>query len=225
MSKLFDRQDHEWELAQIDAAEQEAQRSLSGFQLALLDGKSSTLKNKEGKRVTTYRSNVFDRLRLRSRMKLLRTSTLMADLKAAFALRRACPHCLEVPKKEGGTTWRYCNVHAPIVRKAIMAVKYAGEENLETRLAQGRVWGEDELSAHEDHTNEWERWYLDDRREGVWPGTKAYTGTQADLQKLKEEYGDLGYLGWLNMLADNEEISHSDLVAEKARFSNASVSS
>src|SRR5258707_1346954 len=94
MSKLFDRTDCAWELDQIDRAEQEAQRTLNGFQLAAMDsaGRSERLR---GMRGSSRNTGVWEKERVATRMKLLKTGQLMSDLRVAMALFKACPHCTE----------------------------------------------------------------------------------------------------------------------------------
>jgi len=132
----------------------------------------------------------------------------MADLRGAMSLFRACPHCFE----EDGRR-RACDAHKAIVNAAMLAVKWAGEDNMATRLAQGRVWGDEEPRTAEDrHLNEWERWYYRDKKEGIWPG---------DATWAKREFGDLGYRGWLQFIFEEEEISYADYVGEKERLDAA----
>ena len=90
-------------------------------------------------------------------------------------------------------------------------LKWAGEDNMPTRLAQGRVWGDEEpKTAEERSLNEWEQMYYRDRREGSWPWVSATWS--------KREYGDLGYRGWLEFLYEEGEMPYPDYLAEKARL-------
>jgi hypothetical protein len=224
MSKLFDKLDHVWELAQIDQAEIEAahghegpdgQRTgqLTGFQLARLEGVGRSDRYRLAKSKVGPAVGQFETLRRRSRMKLLKTGQLMADLRYAMSLFKACPKCVLVEGQH-----RACEAHRKIVRTAMLAVKYAGEDNMATRLAQGRVWGEEDPTERHSSLNEWEQWYLKDKREGVWPGTHAYTGSATNLDWLKREYGSLDYRGWLAMMLEEEEIPLREYECEKARL-------
>lgn len=223
MSKLFDRIDHEWEMKQIDEAEQLASRTLSGFGMAALDGSQRQIRGKEGTLKSVGQRSEWDRLRARSRMKLLKTGQLMADLRFARGLFKACPKChTNADGKE-----RACDAHKSILRKTMMAVKYAGEDNMQTRLAQGRVWGDDDAVATEDRgLNQWEQTYREDQRKGIWPGTPLWSTKCAqkgknpadELARMKEQYGSLGYPGWLEMLFQIDEITSEEYRAEKARL-------
>jgi hypothetical protein len=217
MSKLFDKKDHAWELAQIDRAEQEAASQLTGFELARMEdvGRSALYRLSRSKLGPAV--GAFEKLRSRSRMKLLKTVQLMNDLRQAMALFKACPHC-----KEDAKGLHACEAHRKIVRGSMLAVKYAGEDNMPTRLAQGRVWGDEEpVPAHERQLNEWEAWYYRDKRDGIWPGTMAYTGSVDDVAKLRQEYGSVDYKGWLQFIFEEEEISYGDFIAEKERLNAA----
>lgn len=216
MGKLFDRTDHIWEMAQIDRAEQEASNNLTGLQLVQLEGVGRSDKLRLERSKTGAAVGYFEKLRRASRMKLLKTGQLMSDLRVAMALFKACPYCSETQGK-----LRICQVHKKQVNGAMMAVKWAGEENMATRLAQpGRVWGDEEpTSQAERGLNHWEQWYYNDKKEGVWPGTLAYTGSQQDVDNLRKEYGSLDYRGWLQFIFEEEEIPYEEFLREKARLS------
>lgn len=208
MGKLFDRTDHLWEMDQINFAEQDANATLTGFQLARLDdiGRSDRFRLERSK--TGGGVGAFEKLRRQSRMKLLKTGQLMSDLRVAMAIFRACAHCTEQAGRR-----RPCGQHKARINGCLLAVKYAGEDNMPTRLAQGRVWGDDEpIPIEEKALNEWEQWYYRDRKEGIWPGDAAWA---------KREFGSLGYRGWLQMLFEESEIGYADFVAEKARINAA----
>lgn len=206
MSKLFDKIDHAWELAQIDRAEQQASGSMTGFELARLDDVGQSERYRLMRSKTGSPSGNFQKLRARSRMKLLKTGQLMSDLRRAMSIARGCPKC-----DVDGEKTRTCDAHRSMVRGCIMAVKYAGEDNMPTRLAQGRVWGDEErLPAEERGLNKWEKWYYEDRRAGIWPG---------DATWAKREFGSLDYRGWLEMVKEESEIPYEEYLSEKRRLS------
>lgn len=215
MSKLFDRLDHEWELAQIDKAEQQVGTQLTGFQLASLEQVGRSDRYRLAKSKVGPAVGYFEKLRRASRMKLLRTGQLMSDLRKAVAICKACPGCSET--ESGG--WRCCEKHATFFKGytdaqgkrqpgVFMAVKWAGEDNMQTRLAQGRVWGEDEAELTRDGSlNRFEKWYSDDKRDGQWTGLDA-----------KRYDVPFTYLGWLEARLEDEEITFPEFSAEKARL-------
>lgn len=214
MSKLFDKIDHAWELDQINRAEQEAQSLLTGFELARLEnvGRSDLFRIQRSKVGPAV--GQFEKLRRASRMKLLKTGQLMQDARWANSQIKACSHC----HLDADGRHRLCNQHKDfgIVFKRL---KWAGEDNMATRLAQpGRVWGDEDPLEHQGGLNEWESWYNRDKKEGVWPGTHAYTGSQQDVENLRREYGSLDYRGWLQFLLEEEEIPYSEYLKEKERL-------
>lgn len=231
MSKLFDQRDYDWEIAEIGKAEQRAgtlgtctehdgehsraddckgwefARLISGFAMARLDGARRQIRGKEGSLKSVGEHSEWDKLRARSRMKLLRSGQLMSDLRGMKALCKRCPGC---SIGEDGNI-KGCDTHRSMLRKCIMAVKYAGEENMPTRLAQGRVWGDDEAEAREANPlNAWERWYSDDKKAGQW--------TSRDAKRYDVDWN---YLGWLEARLEDEEITFPEYVAEKERIREA----
>jgi hypothetical protein len=204
LTKLFDQKDLEWELAQIDLFEQQTSATLTGFEVARLDGVGQSDRYRLMRSKTGVDLGELAKLRRRSRMKLLKSGQLMADARYANAVIRACARCVEGEKR------RYCEAHRSfgIVFKRL---KWAGEDNMPTRLAQGRVWGDEEpKTAEERSLNEWEQMYYRDRREGSWPWVSATWS--------KREYGDLGYRGWLEFIHEEGEMPYPEYVAEKARL-------
>jgi hypothetical protein len=187
MGKLYDKRDCEFDLAQIDKLEQEVSSQV-------LAGTFDALK-------VPLTVALFEKERVRCRMEVLRSGSLVRDLRGALALFRACPHCTTNALGKQ----RPCGAHAAIVGKAKRAIHYAVEDNQAKRAANGTTRDADE--THDGALNEWETWYYADRRNGVWPGDVAY---------VREQYGSADYRGWLTMLLQEEEIPyavyHSELV-------------
>lgn len=227
MGKLFDRLDHEWELVQIDKTEQQVgaihcpaharfesfctacaeadSTQLTGFQIATLEQVGRSDRYRLAKSKVGPAVGYFEKLRRASRMKLLQTGSLMSDLRAIRAICKACPKCYE---DETGLT-KGCELHRKRLYKVMKAIKYAGEANMGTRLAQGRVWGEDEAELTRDDRglNKFEKWYSDDKRDGQWTGLDA-----------KRYDVPFTYLGWLEARLEDEEITFPEFSAEKARL-------
>lgn len=202
MGKLYDRRDMEFDLGVIDRLEQETSQQI-------LAGTLSALKSK-------LIIDLFDKERQKCKMQLLRTSQLVADLRSALALFRACPHCVT----NAAGKQRPCDAHKAILGRAKRAVKFAADENLARRAANGQMRPGDEV-FHDGAPNRWEAWYWADRKVGVWPGTHAWTGTQSDLDKMREQYDSLDYRGWLKMLLQEEEISYPEYCLEMERLRGA----
>lgn len=191
MGKLYDRRDLEHDLEDIDRCEQENSQQIAA---GTFPGFKAGAANR-----------IFDEERQRAKMRLLRTSQLVSDLRFALALWRGCPKCYtDAQGKQRG-----CKAHAFILRRAKNAIHWATQDNLAKRISSGRERPDEQ--AHDGSCNKWEQWYFRDKREGAWPvgGDSAWT---------KEQYGALDYRGWLQMLFEEEEITYPELAAEKARL-------
>jgi hypothetical protein len=207
MGKLYDRRDMEFELREIDKLEVRAGQTLAPIDFAKLDGTMKRHEDRSGKRTFRYSGSIFEKARRSARMQLLRSGSLMRDLRYAMGLFKSCAHCFTDAQQRR----RPCDKHRAIVQKASSAVYWAGQDNLELRAAQGRTDEAEEV--HDGGCNELEQWYYQDKRDKVWPGV-----TPEALAYNKERYDSLGYVGWLNMLLDEEEISLSQHQAELVRL-------
>jgi hypothetical protein len=156
---------------------------------------------------------LLDKERQVCKMRLLRSSQLIGDLRYALGRFRACPHCQMVGGKQ-----RPCGAHKLQLLKAKRAIHWAAEDNLARRAAAGTMRPDDEGELHDGAPNEWEAWYFADRRLGIWPGTKDSTFTQSELARMKEQYGSLDYRGWLQMLLEEEEITLPAYTTELSRL-------
>lgn len=213
MGKLYDRKDLEYELNLVDRAEQEAQRKLTPFMLAKLDGKgiTETRTIQHGKDTGLIHTvNVsWDSLRKSCRMKLLKTGQLMSDWNYCLGQFNGCPRC----HYDAQGKRKACPQHAGMLRIAGMRLKEAADANEQLRREQGRTWGDDE-DTHDGSCNNLEQWYFKDRREEVWPG-KTTDARQYNL----EQFGSLDYKGWLQMMRyDAEEITEQQYRMELARL-------
>lgn len=192
MGKLYDKRDLEFDLDTIERMQQETSRQI-------LAGTFPAMKARQ-------LDELFEKERQRSKMQLLRTSQLVADLRSALGVFHACPHC--ATSSDGKQ--RACKAHAAFLTRAKRAIHWAAQDNLARRDAAGVSRGDDEAAAaHNGELNEWEAWYYSDRREGVWPGDTNYNLAQ---------YGSLDYRGWLAMLLEEEEISYEDYTKEMQRL-------
>lgn len=190
MGKLYDKQDMEYDLACIDKLEQ-------GISQQIIAGTFPALRAKQA-------TDECEKERQRCKMKLLRSGQLVADLRGAMALFRACPHCYEAGGKQ-----HPCDAHKLLVNKAKRAIKFAVDDNEARRGAMGQTRNDE----HNSECNEWETWYWADKRNHVWPGN-----TPEELAYNKEQFDRLDYRGWLNMLYFNEEMSYDEFRGELARL-------
>lgn len=197
MGKLYDKQDMEFDVAQIDKLEQENSAQIANGTFPALKARLA--------------ADLFEKSRMRCKMTMLRSFQLLADLRGALALFKKCPHCVEASGKQ-----KPCNAHRDIVQGAKKAVFWAGEENLARRATLGISLADDEPTPGADEPanplNEWETWYYSDRRNGVWPGDAAYAVAQ---------YGSADYRGWLQMLLEEEEIPLEAFHTEQERLRGA----
>lgn len=202
MGKLYDRRDRDYELGVIDQLE-------SHLSSQVLAGTIDALHVPET-------VELFLRSRQACNMKLLRSGQLMRDLRAAERSFN------RVPSESNKFRFSLCK----------KAVYWAGKENLERRASEGQLrpgdvvensteanWGTREGKSaipvgtgHDGSCNMWEKWYLSDLREGIWPGLTTDERRENDL-----DYGQ-GYMGWLRMLKFNEEIEERDFRSELARL-------
>lgn len=198
MGKLYDKRDLEFDLGVIDKLEQQTSAEI-------LAGTFPALKASEV-------SRIFDEERQHCKMKRLRSTQLVADLRGALAIWRACPHCTT----DAAGRQRGCKAHNLILRRAKSAIHWAAEDNLQRRINSGQQREDD--APHDGACNKWESWYFKDRREGIWPGTLAHTYNGPELDKLREQYGSLDYRGWLRFVYENEEMTHPEYASELRRL-------
>lgn len=161
----------------------------------------------------------------KERFKLLKTGMLLSNLKAWEAIFKACTNChQEVSKKDAKKTIdRPCAEHETGYKKAKSDVWWAGERNIEERMARGQVRTDDgdtvpvgtetlqvvgqTKTLETNPLNKWEAAYQRDKASNAW--------TQEDA-KLYEVQPD--YKGWLRMMLENEEMSEKEYLTELQRL-------
>jgi len=212
MGKLYDKRDLAFDLGRIDTLEQQLHKKIAnGVLSAFVLSTPLESFDSNGKLVVVTVRDSFDKERQSCRMRLLQSGQLIRDLRYALGCFNRCPRCHM--NEKGQRKW--CESHYKM-RFILRRIHDAVEENKALRALQGRSDDEEEL--HSTELSKWESWYWSDRREGIWPGSKAYSGTQSDLEKLKEDWGSLDYSGWLRMLLANEEIPQAEFNSEQARY-------
>ena len=221
MGKLYDKRDLGWNLAFWDREEQKLAADIANKLLS-----ASVLDAVITYPATRFRParhlkvrDSFDYERKRERFKLLMTGRLLAELADAQREFKACKHCYTtITGKQ-----RACDEHKDALTAAKSNVWWAGQRNLMERLQRGQARPDDtegtkqapEVEALPDvdeprnPLNKWERWYSDDKKNGVWK--------DADRDYYIKQYGSCDYFGWLQMMREEEEISEADFLVERQR--------
>jgi hypothetical protein len=162
----------------------------------------------------------------KERFKLLRTGMLLSNLKAWAAIFKACPNChQEVSKKaKSGLKDVPCSAHEEGYLKAKSDVWWAGEHNVEERLARGQIRAQGIVTAQEaveglvastfteNPLNKWESAYQRDKAQQAW------TADDARIYEVEPNYK-----GWLRMMLENEEMSEGEYLDELGRLRNEAI--
>ena len=231
MGKLYDSQDLKWNTALWDRVEAQTYADVAAGLLPKSFLKEIvTYPGAPGrpKRYMSYAES-FEHERKRERFKLLRTSMLLGELRRQEDLFKTCLECHYRVGKKGSRKGRKiavpCLLHKDGFKKAKSDVWWAGQHNLEERLARGQKRDDaewmplddmagTELRAHstdepQNPLNEWERMHLEAKLDGSF------------MQDVEFYDVEPTYKGYLSILLQEEEMTEKEYLDEMRRLREA----